>query len=226
MKITDWPLEDRPREKLLRLGSAALTDTELLALFYRVGIPGHSAVDLARESLAAFDNNLSQLLQASEADFCQIKGLGQAKYVQLQACLELARRTLQSAAPKQLTGNPMQAMKDLLRLRLMHLKVEVFYVVYLDAQLTRLGEGEVSRGTINHTAVHPREILKQALALNASFVILAHNHPTGEIKPSPADIDLTRLLEATFRAVEIRILDHFIVGPGGVYSFHQHGMLI
>jgi DNA repair protein RadC len=224
MSIKDWPADDRPREKLIERGAAALTDAELLAIFLRVGMTGKSAVDLAREGLDRF-GSLTALTRASMAEFSQIKGFGQAKYVQLQAAVELSRRALlETLSERPLLDHP-AAVADYLRLTLAPEASEVFLVLYLNAQ-NRLLVSEVAfRGTLTQTSVYPREIVKRALANNAAGVMFAHNHPSGNPKPSHADLRLTATLTAALATVEVKVLDHFIVTDACVSSLANLGLL-
>ena len=225
MTITDWPAEERPREKLLADGAASLSDGELLALFLRVGIKGKSAVDLARELLARF-GGLTRLFSASLEEVSSIPGLGPAKYAQLQAVLELARRTLGEELALGISLSSPAAVRDYLRLSLGSLPYEIFCVLYLDAQNRLLAMDELFRGTITQTSVYPREVVKLALARNAAAVIFAHNHPSGSAEPSRADESLTRTLKQALSLVDVKVLDHFIVaGNGKPLSFAERGLL-
>lgn len=224
MSITEWPKDERPRERLLNHGPAALSDAELLAIFLRVGVTGMSAVDLARELLSRFQS-LAGLFSASEADLCAVRGMGEAKYVQLQAVLEMARRALAEKIKLADALNSPQAVRDYLRLTLARLPHEVFVAVFLTAQNRVIMVEELFRGTLTQTSVYPREIVKRALAHNAASVILAHNHPSGEASPSAADRSLTKALADALALVDVRVLDHFIVAPGASLSFAEQGML-
>ena len=224
MAITDWPVDDRPREKLLRKGADALSDAELLAIFLRTGIVGKSAVDLARELLTRC-GSLSALCCASERDICALPGMGQAKYAQLQAVLEMARRALRE---KLATGNALNspsAVRDYLRMKLQALPHEVFVVLFLDAQNRVIGSEELFRGTLTQTSVYPREVVKRVLHHNAGAVIFAHNQPSGIAEPSHADETLTQALKQALSLVDVRVLDHFIVAGSGVLSFAERGLL-
>lgn len=224
MSIKHWPEGERPREKLLERGAAALSDAELLAIFLRTGVPGKSAVDLARELVARF-GGLRGLLRASQSEFCAAKGLGQAKYVQLQAVLEIARRHLAEtlAAPTGLK-DPGDA-RAYLTSRLRDLPHEVFAALFLDSQHRVLGFDILAQGTLNAASVYPREVVKTALRRNAAAVIFAHNHPSGVAEPSEADRGLTRRLKDALGLVDIRVLDHFVVGEGPPVSFAERGWL-
>lgn len=224
MPITEWPKDERPRERLIKQGAAALSDAELLAIFLRVGVTGKSAVDLARELIERF-GSLAGLFSASEAELCAVKGMGEAKYVQLQAVLEMARRALDEKIKQTDALNSPQAVRDYLRLTLARLPHEVFVAVFLTAQNRVIVVEELFRGTLTQTSVYPREIVKRALAHNAASVILAHNHPSGEASPSAADRSLTKALAEALALVDVRVLDHFIVAPGASLSFAEQGMM-
>lgn len=224
MAITDWPVDDRPREKLLAKGAAALSDAELVAIFLRTGVRGKSAVDLARETLARF-GSLTALIGASSAAFCAGAGLGSAKYVQLQAVLEMSRRALQEKLASGVALGSPRAVRDYLRLRLQSLEHEVFVGVFLDAQNRLLAIEELFRGTLTQTSVYPREIVKRALSHNAASLIFAHNHPSGIAEPSRADEMLTQTLKQALALVDVKVLDHFVIGSGGALSFAERGLL-
>jgi DNA repair protein RadC len=224
MAITDWPENERPREKLLLRGAAALSDAELLAIFLRTGVQGKSAVDLARELLTEF-GGLTQLFATSETDFCKVHGMGQAKYVQLQAVLEMSRRALQETLQRGNALNSPQAVRDYLQLLLSNRQQEVFLVLFLDTQHRVIAAEELFHGTLSQTSVYPREVVKRALAHNAAAVILAHNHPSGVAEPSQADQHLTGALKQSLALVDVRVLDHFIVAVGQTMSFAEKGLL-
>lgn len=224
MAITDWPEGERPREKLLTRGAQALSDAELLAIFLRVGVKGKSAVALARELVDHF-GSLTRLFAAPRHEIDRFPGLGPAKYAQLQAVLEMARRAL---AEEMRAGDALSspaAVRDFLRLRLQGLAHEVFMAVFLDAQNRVLAAEELFRGTLTQTSVYPREVVKRALAHNAGGVILAHNHPSGVAEPSQADRWLTDQLRHALALVDVRVLDHFIVAGGRGLSFAERGWL-
>lgn len=225
MAITDWPASERPRERLLALGAGALSDAELLALFLRVGCRGASAVDLARTLLNRF-GSLNRLFAAGRAELSAIPGMGDAKYAQLQAVLEMARRALREEfAAGDALASP-RAVRDWLRLTLAPLPHEVFMVLLLDAQNRLLAAEELFRGTLTQTSVHPREVVKLALAHNAAGAILAHNHPSGVAEPSRADETLTQALKQALALVDVKLLDHFIVaGCGEPLSFAEKGLI-
>jgi DNA repair protein RadC len=224
MAITDWPLDDRPREKLLAKGPQSLSDAELVAIFLRTGVKGKSAVELARLQLARF-GSLSALAGAATASFCAEPGLGPAKYAQLQAALEIARRTLREKLDAGAALSAPQTVRDYLRLMLHGRPHEVFVAVFLDAQHRVVASEELFRGTLTQTSVYPREIVKRALHFNAAAVIFAHNHPSGVAEPSRADEALTAALKQALALVDVRVLDHFIVAGDGALSFAERGLL-
>lgn len=225
MAITDWPEDERPRERLLAKGAAVLSDAELLAIFLRVGVRGKSAVDLARDLIAHF-GSLGKLCSAPLSDFRAFPGMGEAKYAQLQAVLELARRALgEVLRERDLLSSP-GAVRDWLRLNLGHLPHEVFMVLLLDTQNRLIEACELFRGTLTQTSVYPREVVKLALAHNAAAAILAHNHPSGTREPSRADETLTRSLKQALAMVDVQVLDHFIVaGNLAPISLAEQGLL-
>ncbi|MCH8103984.1 MAG: DNA repair protein RadC, partial [Proteobacteria bacterium] len=215
MAITDWPREERPREKLLLKGADALSDAELLAIFLRSGIQGVSAVDLSRQLLTSF-GSLRTLLTASQSDFCKHKGLGNAKYAQLQAVLEMAKRHQSETLKRSdCLTNPAETV-SYLRNQLRDRPYEVFACLMLDNRNRVIAFREMFRGTIDGASVYPREVVKQALADNAAGVILAHNHPSGVAEPSQADIQITERLKKALALVDIRVLDHVIISEQAV----------
>jgi len=224
MAITDWPDGERPREKLLVRGAAALSDAELLAIFLRTGVTGKSAVDLARELLSRF-GSLTQLVAASEADFCATKGMGRAKFAQLQAALEMSRRALKEQLQRGDALNSPRAVRDYLQLLLGGRHQEVFMVLFLDTQHRVIASEELFHGTLSQTSVYPREVVKRALAHNAAAVILAHNHPSGVAEPSQSDRLLTDALKQALGLVDVRVLDHFVVAAGQTQSFAERGLI-
>ena len=220
MAITDWPEFERPREKLLQKGAASLSDAEVLAIFLRTGVTGKSAVDLARELLARF-GSLTQMFAASEIAFCETHGMGQAKYVQLQAVLEMSRRALKEEMQRGDALNSPRAVRDYLQLLLGSRHQEVFLVLFLDTQHRVIASEELFHGTLSQTSVYPREVVKRALAHNAAAVILAHNHPSGVAEPSQSDRLLTDALKQALGLVDVRVLDHFVVAVGQTLSFAE-----
>ncbi len=224
MPITDWPDEERPREKLLLRGAASLSDAELLAIFLRTGLPGLTAVDLARNLLREF-GGLRQLLAADQSHFCQGKGLGLAKFAQLQAVLEMSRRHLQQQLEESTVLTSPIATRSYLQARLRDYPHEVFSCLFLDNRHRVICFEELFRGTIDGASVYPREVVKRALAHNAAALILAHNHPSGVPEPSQADRQITDHLKRSLALVDIRVLDHFIVGEGEPVSLAERGWL-
>lgn len=224
MSITDWPAGERPREKLMQRGASSLSDAELLAIFLRTGVVGKSAVDLARELLVRF-GSLTQLFAATEKDFCATHGMGPAKYVQLQAVLEMSRRALREEIHNGDVLNSPAAVRDYLQLSLRGRGQEVFLVIFLDAQHRVIAAEELFQGTLTQTSVYPREVVKRALFHNAAAVIFAHNHPSGVAEPSQSDQLLTDALKQALQLVDVRVLDHFIVAGAGCLSFAEQGML-
>ncbi len=224
MSIAQWPEAERPREKLLKQGSQALSDAELLAIFLRVGCVGKSAVDLARDLLKEY-GGLRQLLEADQTQFCRGHGLGSAKYAQLQAVLEMARRHLSARMQEgDLLTSP-DLVRSYLSAQLRHRHQEVFAVLFLDNQHRLLTYEELFFGTIDGASVHPREVVRKAIARNAAAVILAHNHPSGVAEPSQADRRLTERLQQALDLIDVRVLDHMVVGDGEVVSFAERGLI-
>ncbi len=224
MAITDWHENDRPREKLIKFGAKSLSDAELLAIFLRVGVKGKSAVELAQDLLNHF-GSLHNLLNANEQEFCHAKGLGQAKFVQLQAVLEISQRHFESGLNKgDAMENPAQVAKYLTT-HIGQQSRETFGVLLLDQQNQLLSFQPVFTGTLNKASIHNREIIKIVLEHNAAAVILAHNHPSGDPNPSQEDIKLTENLINTFKLIEVRCLDHIIIGDHGRWvSFVEQGL--
>lgn len=224
MAITDWPVGERPREKLLAKGAAALSDAELLAIFLRIGVRGKTAVDLARDLLLRF-GNLGGIFAASPSTMSAVHGIGMSKYVQFQATFEMVRRALgEEMQSRDLLTSPEQV-RDYLRLHLGALPHEVFMVMFLDAQNRLIHAEQLFSGTLSQTSVYPREVVKRALQHNAAAVIFAHNHPSGVTEPSTADEMLTRTLKDALGLVDIRVLDHFIVAGNQSLSFAERGLL-
>lgn len=211
MAITDWPVDERPRERLLKRGVVALSDAELFAIFLRTGVPGRSAVDLARDLLSHF-GGVRGLLNASRRDFTEAKGLGDAKFAQLQAVLELARRHFAEELAEATVIDSPEATRRFLQAQLRDSPQEVFAVLFLDQRHRVLAFERLFFGTINQAAVHPREVVKAVLRHNAAAVILAHNHPSGATEPSSADREITHRLRDALNLVDVRVLDHMIVG--------------
>jgi len=224
LSIKDWPDQERPREKLLNRGADALSDAELLAIFLRTGVKGSSAVDLARQMIRHF-GDLRGVLGVNKQEFCQLPGLGETKYAQLHAALEIGRRYLAAQVQRGNILESPQATRDYLNLRLGHLSHEVFACLFLDNQHQVIHFEEMFRGTLDGASVYPREVVKRALQLDAKALIFAHNHPSGISEPSQADRTMTEKLQQALGLVEIRVLDHFIVGDGEPVSFAERGLL-
>ena len=222
--IRDWPADERPREKLLKKGADALTEAELLAIFLRTGVAGKSAVDLARELLVEFQG-LRGLMGASQDRFCAGKGLGEAKYAQLQAVLEMSRRYLRESLERRDALASPEETRQYLKAQLYSYPYEVFACLFLDNRHRVIKFEVLFRGTIDCSSVHPREVVSRALQHNAAAIILAHNHPSGVSEPSQADRHITRRLQDALALMDIRLLDHFIIGDGTPRSFAEMGLL-
>lgn len=224
MSIQDWPVSERPREKLLLKGVAGLSDAELLAIFLRTGTRGRSAVDLARDLIREF-GGLRGILEAPRAVFCALPGLGETKYAQLQAIRELSQRCLEETLQKSDAFTDSGATRRFIQARLGNRGREVFMVLFLDNRHRLIAQEELFLGTIDGATVHPREVVKRALFHNAAALILAHNHPSGVTEPSQADISITHRLKRLLEEVDVRTLDHLIVGEGEVRSLAEQGLL-
>ncbi|HEX6929340.1 MAG TPA: DNA repair protein RadC [Gammaproteobacteria bacterium] len=224
MGIRDWPEDERPREKLLARGAAALSDAELLAIFLRTGTRGRTAVDVARGLLGEF-GGLRALLAADRGRLCAASGLGKAKYCQLQAAGEIARRFFTETVARGMPLIHPEQAREMLIARLRDRPYEVFACVFLDNRHRMLQYSELFRGTIASASVHPREVVREALERNAAAVILAHNHPSGVAEPSAADLAITRRLQQALELVDIRVLDHIVIGDGDTASFAERGLL-
>lgn len=224
MVITDWPVSERPRERLIALGSAALSDAELLAICLRSGSRGSSALDLARVLLKN-TGSLSRLFDCEFSEFCRLEGLGPEKYAVLQAALELSRRQmLENLQQGELLASS-DSTRGYLRARFKSRKQESFCCIFLNNQHYVVKVEELFSGTIDGAAVYPREVVKRCLYHNAAAVIFAHNHPSGIAEPSQADIAITRKLQAALTTIDVRVLDHFVVGDPEVVSFAERGLL-
>ena len=222
MAISDWPLAERPRERLLAEGAKVLSDAELLAVLLRTGIPGKSAVDLARDLLKKY-KGIAAMLEADDLE--SVSGLGPAKRAQFAAAIELSRRALQEEMEKRNALTSPGAVRDYLRLALSYRAEEAFLCIWLDAQHRVVKIEEAFSGTLTQTSVYPREIVKAALAHNAAAVIFAHNHPSGVAQPSQSDELLTRNLKEALALVEVKVLDHFIIAGNQAISFAERGLL-
>jgi DNA repair protein RadC len=224
MSLKDLPAEMRPREKLLALGGAALSDVELLALLLRTGLPGKGVFDLAQQVLGDF-GGFAGLLQAEATDLKRIMGLGPAKRAEIAAVVEMARRALAQPLHRAPVFDSPGKVKDYVALHLGSRAQEVFAVLFLDGQHRLLKLEVLFHGTLTQTSVYPREVVRRALELHASAVILAHNHPSGVAEPSRADEHLTQTLKSALQLVDVRVLDHLVVGQGTVLSFAEQGLL-
>jgi DNA repair protein RadC len=224
MAITDWPADERPREKLMQKGVQYLSDAELLAIFLRVGVTGKTAVDLARDLLTQF-GSLSNIFNASIKEINAVHGMGDSKYCQLQAIFEMSRRALAEEIKHQDSFSSPEKVSDYLRLKLSRQEREVFVVLFLDAQNRVQAQETLFEGTLTQTSVYPREVVKRALHHNAASVIFAHNHPSGIAEQSRADELITQALKKALDLVDIRVLDHFIVAGHQAMSFAERGLL-
>ena len=224
--LKNWPSAERPREKLLSLGAASLTDAELLAIFLSTGVKGCNVVDLSRNLLLSF-GSLANVFRANQQEFCHHHGLGSAKFVQLQACLEMSKRYLAEQLIQQ--GSALvssQATRDYLISELRNETREVFAVLFLDNQHQVLKFERLFFGTLNAAAVYPRVVVEQALTHHAAAVILAHNHPSGIAEASIADKHITQKLEQALQLIDVRVLDHMIIAGHQCYSFAEHGEIV
>jgi DNA repair protein RadC len=222
MAISDWPLAERPRERLLAEGPKALSDAELLAVLLRTGLPGKSAVDLARDLLKKY-KGIAAMLEAGDLE--TVSGLGPAKRAQFAAAIELSRRALREELEKRSALTSPGAVRDYLRLALSRREEEAFVCIWLDAQHKVIEIEEAFSGTLTQTSVYPREIVKSAIHWNAAAVVFAHNHPSGVAQPSQADELLTRNLKEALALVEVKVLDHFIIAGNQAISFAERGLL-
>lgn len=225
MALKDLPTQSRPRERLLKLGAGVLTDAELIALLLRTGLKGVSVLQLAQNLLDHMGGLQGLLRATTPQDFKRIKGLGPAKQAEMMAVLELARRaTAQELSTRPVFESP-QKIKDYVSMQLGGLGHEVFALMWLDAKQQLLNWEELFRGTLTHTAVYPREVVKRALQVHAQSVILVHNHPSGVAEPSSSDAHLTQQLRQALALVDVRVLDHLVVGQGQVISMAERGLL-
>jgi len=224
MSIRHWPETERPREKLLARGAGCLSDAELLAIFLRTGVCGMTAVDLARQLISAH-GELRGVLDARPDVLFRQRGFGTSKYAQMRAALELGRRYLESGLEHSNVMDCAETTQRYLSARLRGRPHEVFAVLFLDQQHRLLQYEEMFRGTINGASVHPREVVKAALRHNAAAVILAHNHPSGVAEPSHADRQITERLRSALDLVDVRVLDHVVIGEGQITSFAERGLL-
>jgi len=224
MKIADWPATERPREKLMEKGPASLSDAELLAIFLRTGVNGKTAVDVGRDLLTEF-TSLRALVDASHTDICNVRGLGTAKYVQLKAALELGRRYLEEGLKRQAPLKSPEMTRHYLISRLRAHPHEVFACLFLDNRHRIIAFEELFTGTIDGASVYPREVVKRTLFHNAAALIFAHNHPSGIAEPSQADKSITRRLVDALSLIDVRVLDHFVIGDQEAVSFAERGLI-
>lgn len=225
MNIREWPLDERPREKLLARGAGSLSDAELLAVFLGSGVRGRNVLDLSRGLLATF-GSLRKLLEADREAFLGELGLGPVKYGQLQALLEIGRRHLATTIERESAMDSPAVVRRYLKSMLRHESSEVFGCLFLDTKHRPLGFEVLFRGTINRTAVYPREVVRRALTHNAAALILCHNHPSGNSEPSQDDVHLTRMLKHALALIDVRVLDHIIVGDGEPLSMVEQGWIV
>jgi DNA repair protein RadC len=222
--ISEWPLTERPREKLLREGSHTLSDAELLAILLRLGTKGASAIDLARDVLAHF-GGFRRMADADLAEWRQIKGLGTAKIAAVIAAVEIARRFwAEPTAPSMPIKSATQVV-DLFGPHLRDLKHEVFDILLLNGKRKSLGRVRMDNGTVTETSTYAREIMSVALQRRAASIVLVHNHPSGDPAPSPADTDLTRRAVFAGRVMDVKVQDHVIIGDKAYYSFAEEGII-
>ena len=224
MAICDWPAEQRPREKLLNSGAQSLSDAELLAIFLRVGCAGLDAVSLAQHLLAQF-GSLRAVLAADHQQFCAEKGLGSAKFAQLHASIEMSRRYLLAEISEKSVLDSAEAAKNYLSMELSHQQREVFAILLLDNQHRVVQFAPLFFGTIDAASVYPRVVVQRVLEKNAAAVIFAHNHPSGVAEPSLADKQITTKLIKALALIDVRVLDHVVVGCGETVSFAERGWI-
>ena len=224
MSFSSWPPLERPREKLLASGAGSLSDAELLAVFLQTGIQGKTALELARDLLVKF-GSLSDLISANFKELCSQPGVGAAKAASITAMRELSHRQLLEGLKSRDVLTSSAATRDYLRARFKNCESEIFSCLFLNSQHHVMELEELFRGTIDGTAVYPREVVKRALYHNAAAVIFAHNHPSGIAEPSQADIAITRKLKSAMQTIEVRVLDHLVIGANEVISFAERGLL-
>ncbi|WP_432455389.1 MULTISPECIES: RadC family protein [unclassified Agarivorans] len=224
MAISDWPAEQRPREKLLAQGAASLSDAELLAIFLRIGCAGMDAVSLAQHLLQQF-GSLRAILSADQATFCAERGMGSAKYAQLRATIEMSRRYLLAEISEKSVLDSAESAKNYLSMELSHQQREVFAILLLDNQHRVLQFAPLFFGTIDAASVYPRVVVQRVLEKNAAAVIFAHNHPSGVAEPSLADRQITTKLIKALALIDVRVLDHVVVGCGETMSFAERGWI-
>lgn len=222
--IRDWQEQLRPREKLLRQGASALSDAELLAILFRTGVQGVDAVGLAQQAIVEF-GSLSGLVCASQQEFCRVKGLGPTKYVTLKALMELASRSTEQELQQLDVMHSPQAVRQFLTQVLQHQPYEQFLCLHLDNQNRVLNHEVLFQGTIDSAAVYPRVVLDSVMQNRSAAVIFAHNHPSGIAEPSQSDIHLTERLKTALGYIDVRVLDHLVIGKGQITSFAERGLL-
>lgn len=225
MNIREWPAEERPREKLLQRGAAALSDAELLAVLLGSGVAGRNVLDLARGLLRRF-GGLRQFLEADRAAVLREPGIGAVKYAQLQALLEIGRRYLDEDIERAAALESPAAVRRYLKAMLRHEISEVFGCLFLDTKHRPLAFEILFRGTIDRASVYPREVVRRALLHNAAALILCHNHPSGNNEPSQDDVHLTLSLKRGLALIDVRVLDHIIIGDGEPLSMVEHGWIV
>jgi DNA repair protein RadC len=224
MAIHDWPEDCRPRERLIKNGAQTLTNPELLAVFLRTGFKGKNAIELGQEMVGHF-GSLNRLFNAKLTSFSAIQGMGPAKFAQLQAVMELARRAISEQFEDGVSLHSTTAVKTFLQMLLAPKPYESFTIIYLDVRNRVITVEELFRGTLTQTGVYPREVVKSALGHNAASVFLAHNHPGGDTTPSGSDFAITKSLKQSLELLDIKVLDHFIVAGSLIHSFAEHGQL-
>jgi DNA repair protein RadC len=224
MSIRDWPASERPREKLLERGASSLSDAELLAIFLRTGVSGKSAVDLARHLLTQF-GSLRELLEATLPAFSAELGLGPAKFAQLQAVMEMAKRHMGENLKRGSALKSPAEVRTYLKALLRHEPHEVFGCLFLDSKNWVQAFEALFQGSINIAHVHPRQVVKRALAHNSAAVILCHNHPSGVCDPSEEDVELTELLKNALAMIDVVVVDHLIIGDGDPMSLVELGLM-
>jgi DNA repair protein RadC len=224
MTIANWPLAERPREKLISNGVKSLSDAELLAIFFRTGTRGKTALDIARELLSEY-GGIKKIIGAEPEQLFQKKGIGIAKYAMLRAAIEIGCRYLEEELPTGEALTNSQLTKRMLVNRLQDYAHEVFACLFLDTQNRVICFEELFHGTINEANIYPRELVKRGLKHNAAKVILAHNHPSGNIEPSQADQEVTLLLKRSLDLVSIQVVDHIVIGGSRAFSFAEAGLL-
>ena len=225
MKISEWPAEERPREKLMQRGVGSLSDAELLAVFLGSGVRGHNVVELARGLLVKF-GGLRQLLEADRDAFVGALGLGPVRYGQLQALLEIGRRNLATSIERDCALESPSAVRRYLKAMLRHEPSEVFGCLFLDSKHRPLAFEILFRGTIDRASIYPREVVRRALMHNAAALILCHNHPSGNSEPSQDDVHMTLALKRGLALIDVRVLDHIIVGDGEPLSMVEQGWIV